>query len=497
MLGIGKIGKIFQNQWPQMGTFVLVVILSVTVKAERSAIDPLVDQFLETNREIAIEYFTVNLERSRYTLNCLSDQGPCDDLELDAGTVRNPAAFSFSKADFIAHIVAQYKAYRVIAGLANFQILAMSRRLNSGRSAEVAPVAGARKLNYNLNTPQGRQELDLIQSYYEDEVERIRLHNNWLQSQGRSEEMISHDGIEQHYKERVVELQSKYPFFASLRHKDLTEARLKGALRRLNRSYERTIRKISRLEGQDRYELLGFVDVFERTLQEFEPHEVDTLSQHFETIQENKTIWQKVMDVLKTPMTWVMVGCFTASIFILPVAPLLATICTSIGLGFAAKGLYSLGEASLRLHEYGRTGAFSDELFSRYFVNNLVTSAMYSIYFSAAIPSFTRNVANLRVNIAVAAWGTRESFGRVVEMSRSTLLEELNYFWRLSYFYGREFSLETVAERILSTRQLSRALLPSAVSTFLVMVDQQRQSEPGIIFLSELLEMSREAALSP
>jgi hypothetical protein len=477
-----------------------MVSIGSAYQSQASDMDGLLEEFFQTSQEMAYHYFEAKIDKAEKILNCYQNDTHCDSLTLTVEDQADVQHIQFSKGQFLQYLNEQYKAYRAYAGIANYNALNLSLRMGNHRHGSVAPLPGLARVRYTRSDDEGRNEIDQIQSMYEAEIRGIRLHNRWINQRnqmlsGEELQITSHDDLIKNYKGRLAQITSQLPFFGWITSRTITERHLKGALRNLIRTYNRTINKINRLEGDDRYELLGFVDVFQQSMAEFDDDEALRLVEHFRAEDRAPTLLEKILAIVSNKQMWAMVGCWSVAIIVPVAAAIVGTVCGAISLYLAAPGAADLVSDTLRMIDFGRTGAYESDLFTRYMVNHAISFTMYSVFFAGAVPGLHTSVKNFRRDLHASTVVFSMGANRMLQMGRDDLVknvtDELKLLWGYSYFYGRDVGLESISDLMLRQGGIQSIVIPAAAHTLLTIIEENRSRGYETIMFSQILQIQR------
>ncbi len=266
------------------------------------------------------------------------------------------------------------------------------------------------------------------------------------------------------------------------------------ALKKLGTNYQKVSRNVASLEGDNRYELLGFIDVFNRAISEFTEEERHELYAYFAELEKNNVWWKKVLAIITNKYTLFMFACYTASVFFAAAGPVIALICGAIGMSVVIPGLKDLAEQTLRLKKFIRSGKYDQDIYGRYLANITVAAVMYAVWASAAVPSFTRNLVNVRTNAQVMVIAAHHNGSRLLQVDKGILAEEAKILWNSVWYNGRDMGLDAISDHLTKVASTSNSLIPAVASSFLGAADHFRKQHPPVFKFSELLRISREMA---
>ena len=468
----------------------MCLLLSTASWAQSSpANQDLLNRFLEKNKEVAIEYFNENGKNHESLQYCLDQSALCSEVSVNTQLNGELVELSFSQDSLVEFLNQRYLEYRMLVGVAYYPVIINSIAIGRGKMS-ITPIDKSGFLYFENQTEAGKEELELIKEIYEQEEKKINQHNIWLSEIPVSEAQVKNSDMMKFLKMQIATYIQKYPFFVHLHHPSANKEDFSKSINKTIESYVSAKNHVEKLQGDDRFEILGFVSVFEETLGSFSEVEQEELIGHFEYIKENNTFWKRVADIVFNWYTIGMVACYTTSIF----APPVAVLCGAVGLGFAIPGIYGLVKQTNRLIQFYQTGHYDSGVFGKYILSNIVAGVMYSIWLSGAVPGFTRNIVKVKSATVAVVRKIRIDGRRILTVNKDVLLKEFEIIRSYVVYYSKEMGLEVGSDQLAGIAGKTNSLIP-AVSVAFSRTSQKlsTSSMNGLFKFSDLLSVTQRA----
>jgi hypothetical protein len=466
-----------------------ILFMSFAAQSAQPANEKLLNTFLEENQKNALVYFQDNIDNHKSILSCLESQSSCTDSYVETEINNKAAQIKFDQSDLVEFMRARHKEYRFMVGLAFHDVI--KNFVGHGRMS-ITPIKSAGAVIFDFRSKEGKAEWESISQLYKEEVDAISTHNNWLHSIG--DLTVGNADNLNFMKHQIAIYIQKFPFLTKMMTHKSAKSEYVNAVKKMITTYERAHRNIASLEGDDRFEILGFVNIFQATLESFTQDEQQEIAGHFEYLEETNTIWKQIRDIITSKYTLGMIGCYTVAAFSTPVfAPIIGTICGSIALGFAIPGMYNLYQDTARMFNYLASGGYDEGVFNRYMMSNAISGVMYTIWLVGFVPGFSKGLVQTRVNAGNAVRKIKIRGSRLMNMSKEALLNEAKLIWSYTWYYGRELGMEVTAEQLAAFAGKSNAILPVIARSFTNTLRKVRAANPSIVRFSDILALSRQA----
>ncbi len=471
-----------------LALLVSALILPQVSFAAEPAPEELVNRFLERNQLLAIEYFESNLSNLEKFVDCLEDASRCSHSNLEVSRGEEIIEIEFTQANLVEFIRARYSELRILGGIHSYTAVERGLALGRGRMS-ITPFHGSNAIIFDTRDEPGEREWQQIQDIYNGELQAIEFHNEQIHRNrftfGEATTATMRDVV----KAQMVALLQKFPFLKHMTRHNPGREEVLEAFSRLKRSYINTLTHIATLEGDDRFELFGFVATLQSAFSEFNDEEQALLEEHFEYIEETNTIWNQILDLVTSRYFLGMIGCWTASVFIPPVA----AICGAIGVGFAVPGIYNLVQDGLRLGDFRATGEYDQGTYTRYMTGILLSGGMYLVMAQTAVPGLIRNVRSFHSRTTDVIQRVRLSPRTAFGTTRDILSGEVDVLWRSFLFNLKDFGSEGMVD--LAAQQINgvsiRQLLPTIRRAFQTNLARIEARSPQIFLYSDVLRVSQ------
>jgi hypothetical protein len=356
-------------------------------------------------------------------------------------------------------IIQKYSEYRIYAGLVQYADLEMRMR-QMGRGYIVHQ---GLRLYFSSRDPKGAEEWALIQEinrYDREQIEQ-KMGAMDLDPESREYYQIQRQHIQaqhMHYASAVSEFLAYYPFFINSTKIQINRTDLVALAETTGREYERAINNISRLNGDQRFELLGFLESVEKVVENFTERENRTVVNYIDSLNRQTQIWGRIVAILTNWKTLAIGTCHVATFAVAavphPVVQLarlaVGTLCASTGVTLS---LHYFGQSTsdfIRQLQYLRTGSYSGEVFEQYLRTYVVTTVMTFLYVMPALPAIRGRIQAMPSLIAVTSRAhrmNRLSFnpGKMARFDRMSFASDVRGLGRrYAEYYGEELAISAL-----------------------------------------------------
>lgn len=341
----------------------------------------------------------------------------------------------YTQQELIEFLQARWRDYRILVGLFDYEVLISAVLFGRGQTA-YRPIHASPSVIYSQNTEEGRLELETIEELHL-ELQQRASYSTVGELRHRNRQFVTG---------QLKTILNRYPFLKQLSSQGPTRARLVRAVNRTKRNFQRALARAERSSGEERTELLGYTEVLSFSFQSFSSEQQASIESYFEWLQAQSTLWSRVTDILTSGYFWGMMGCWTMSFFVPPVA----LVCGAIGVGFAIPGVVSTLDQVQRVSSYHSTGAYDSETYAQTLVNAAVTGAIYNIFASSALPSFVKNIRQSQRLTRNTFRRLRLSQYRPQLIARQFARSEAGLVASYARFYIKDFGISGVSDAAFS-----------------------------------------------
>ncbi len=450
--------------------------------------EALINRFLEANQLLAIEYFESNLENLEKFVTCLEDSNQCLNSNIHVSQGSQLVELEFNQENLIQYIQARHSEFRILVGVHSYPAIERGLALGRGRMS-ITPFRGSGPVIFDTRDEAGEREWSHIQNIYNGELQAIHFHNTQIQRSRFRFAEATERTMREMIQSQLTTMLQKFPFLKTITRHNPTRLHILQSFQQLKQSYINSLTHISTLEDDDRFELFGFIATLQTALESFSEQEQTLIEEHFKYIEETTTIWHQILDLVTSRYFLSMIGCWTVSVFLPPVA----AICGAIGLGFAIPGIYDLVQQTMRLNDFNATGEYDVSVYSRYIIGIILSGGMYTIFARGAVPGFIRNVRSLHSRTLEVVNKIRLSPRSLLGTSRDFINGELDILRRYFIFNLKDFGSQGAVD--LASQQLNgvsmRQLLPGLRNAFQGAILQIETRTPQIFLYSDILRVTR------
>ena len=478
-----------KNFWRFFLGFILFISTSKALGYQKAP-DDLVEKFAEIQQLNVISFLEGNLENYDAVYKCLDDASTCSKAKVISSTMEGDVELSFDQQGLVEFIQERHKELRFLIGIHSYRAITAGLRLGRGQTA-ISPVKGSGSFIFNNKSDAGAEEWQRITEMWENEVYTIDDFNIFLSEANLSVEEASHNKMRDLIESQIMTMQMNYPFLRRLPRIKPNRSDILKAVKKVKKSFIKSLTHVARLKGNDRYELFGFAATLEPSFDALTDEERDAIEEHFLYIEENTTVWSQIVDVVTSRYFRFMLVCFTASLIIPPVA----ILCGAVGIGFAIPGILGVIKQVDRLIDFNNTGKYDREIFTKYMFGAFLTAGMYVVWGRAAIPGFYKNIKHAKRRSLKVIAKLRLNRGTPVNMAKDFLVGEINILKDYIKYYMKDFGSDTAVDLMLTQAGNAglRAIMPNIQMAFRQTLVRVSARNPSLFLYSDLLKVTMKA----
>ena len=472
------------NQSHLLGLFVYFIVpsmvMATTVVAKDAPVGKvanLTERFLKSLKAEVIEDLETKIQTHFDLIRCFRDPS-CEEAD---------------------EILDKYREYRVYAGLAQYNNLAM--RLWETKQTYMAHPGTVRPLHYSMRNQEGREEWELIHkihiqdkkskmsqlAHFVPSSKRDKYHK-LLESVGGGYNKYEKNPISElaylvpsaqrkkyykvweslergtygHYAGIATEYLAAYPFFGRIQTQKLDRKDMIKHMEENRKDIMGVIINIKTLEGEKRFELMGFATVVERSISGFSEEEGQIIAKYLEEMNEKTGLWGRFWEIVTNWKLMAMLTCHTTTYALAVVAhPLvqasrlvMGLICSSIGVTLTVQYMYQSTKDLMRQLGYRVAGHFDDEFLKQYIHFYMTVCVMSMVYIIPSLPGIKKRIVGIKKNTDVIRRAYRMNklsisnmLGRIkrAKFNRKNFMSDVKALEKsYRYYYGEELALQSL-----------------------------------------------------